>query len=43
VDFCLEHETLGIHQDVTLSAFDLLASVVAALFFSAYCGALDLP
>src|SRR5215203_1305762 len=41
-DYCLEHLTLGIHQDVTLSAFDLLASVVAALF-SAYCGALDLP
>ena len=28
VDLGFEDETLGVHQDVALSAFDLLASVV---------------
>jgi hypothetical protein len=40
VDLGLEYETLGVHQDVAFSAFDLLASVVTPLF-PAYRGALD--
>jgi len=39
VDFRLEHETLGVHQDVALTAFYLITSVILALF-SAHCGAL---
>jgi hypothetical protein len=40
VDLGFEHKAFGVHQDVTLSAFDLLGSVVTTLF-SAYCGTLD--
>src|SRR5215210_3232590 len=32
MDLGLEHETLGVHQDVALSALHLLAAIVAALF-----------
>jgi hypothetical protein len=39
-DLRFEDETLGVDQDVTLSALDLLASVVT-LFHSAYCGTLE--
>jgi hypothetical protein len=42
VDLGFEHETFGVHQYVTLSAFDLLASVITALFSAHRCG-LDLP
>jgi hypothetical protein len=41
-DLRLEHETLGVYQDVALTALDLLASIVTPLF-SAYRGTLDLP
>src|SRR5215213_9333844 len=40
MDLHLEDETLSVHQDVALTALDLLASVVAALF-SAHRGTLD--
>jgi len=40
VDLGFEHETLGIHQEVALAPFDLLASVVTSIF-SADRGALD--
>src|SRR3712207_5009736 len=40
VDLGFEHWALRVHQEVALSAFDLLAAVVAALF-SAYAGRLD--
>jgi hypothetical protein len=40
VDLRLEHETLGVYQDVALTAFDLLSTVVSTLF-SAHSGALD--
>jgi len=40
MNLCLEDETLGVHQQVTLTAFDLLATVVAALF-SAHTSGLD--
>jgi hypothetical protein len=36
----LEHESFGVDQQMALSSFDLLASIVAA-FFSAYPGSLD--
>jgi hypothetical protein len=39
VDLRLEHETLGVYQDVALTALYLLASIVTALF-SAYRGTL---
>jgi hypothetical protein len=39
-DLRLEHETLGVYQDVALAAFYLLSTVVSTLF-SAHCGALD--
>jgi hypothetical protein len=42
VDLCLEHETLCVHQDVALTPFDLLASVVTSIF-CAYRGGLDRP
>jgi hypothetical protein len=42
VDLRLEYETLGVYQQMTLSSFDLLASIVTPLF-PAYRGALDLP
>jgi hypothetical protein len=42
VDFCLEHEAFGVHQQVTLSALELLAPVVTPVL-PAYRGALDLP
>jgi hypothetical protein len=41
MDLCLEDETFGVHQQVTLTAFDLLASVITALFSAHRC-ALDL-
>jgi hypothetical protein len=34
VDPAFEHHTLGVHEYVALSAFDLLAAVVAAFFTS---------
>src|SRR5215217_1908720 len=40
LDLGLEHETLGVHQDVALTAFYLLSTVVSTLF-SAHSGALD--
>jgi hypothetical protein len=40
MDLCLEDETFGVHQQVTLTAFDLLASVITALFSAHRC-ALD--
>jgi hypothetical protein len=40
VDLGFEDETFGVHQDVALSSFDLLASVVTALF-SAHRRSLD--
>jgi len=40
VDLRLEDETLSVHQDVTFTPFDLLASVVTPIF-SAHRGALD--
>jgi hypothetical protein len=40
MDLGFEHEAFRIYQQVTLSAFDLLGSIVTALF-SAYCGSLD--
>jgi len=40
MDLCLEDETLGIHQKVTLTAPNLLASVVTTLF-SAHSGRFD--
>ena len=40
VDLRLEYETLGVYQQMTLSSFDLLASIVTPLF-PAYRGALD--
>jgi hypothetical protein len=40
MDLRLEYETFGIYQDVTLTALDLLPSVVTALF-SAHSGTLD--
>jgi hypothetical protein len=39
VDLGFEDETFRVHQQVTLAALDLLASVVTALF-SAYCSSL---
>ena len=42
MDLRLEYETLGVYQQMTLSSFDLLASIVTPLF-PAYRGALDLP
>jgi hypothetical protein len=42
VDLRLEYEALGVYQQMTLSSFDLLASIVTPLF-PAYRGALDLP
>src|ERR687898_3208903 len=39
VELGFEDETLGVHQDMALTPFDLLASVVAALL-SAHRGAL---
>src|ERR671913_243352 len=32
MDLGLEHETLGVHQDMALPALHLLAAIVAALF-----------
>jgi hypothetical protein len=40
MDLGFEHEAFRIYQQVTLTAFDLLTSVVTALF-SAHRGALD--
>ena len=40
VDLCPEYEPLGVHQQVSLMALDLLAAVVSS-FFPAYAGALD--
>jgi len=40
VDLGFEHQALGIHQQVTLTALYLLAPVVAALF-SAHRGTLN--
>jgi len=40
VDLGLEHEALGVHQDVAFSALHLLATIVTALF-SAHRGTLD--
>src|SRR5215217_8375440 len=40
MDLCLEHETLGVYQQVTLTALNLLASVVTTLF-SAHSGRFD--
>jgi hypothetical protein len=40
VDLRSEHETFGVHQDVTLAPLYLLASVLTPVF-SAYRGALD--
>jgi hypothetical protein len=40
VDLGFEHETLGVYEQVTLTALDLLGSVLTAIF-SAYCGTLD--
>jgi hypothetical protein len=40
VDLRLEHEAFGVYPQVTLTALDLLGSIVTALF-SAYCGSLD--
>jgi|SRR5688500_5437017 hypothetical protein len=40
VELGFEYETLGVHQDVALTPFDLLASVLTALL-SAHRGALD--
>jgi hypothetical protein len=40
VDLGLEHESFGVDQQMALSAFDLLSSIVAALF-SAYPSSLD--
>jgi hypothetical protein len=37
VYFSLEDEALGVYQDVTLSAFDLLASVVSTIFSAYRC------
>ena len=42
MDLRLEYEALGVYQQMTLSSFDLLASIVTPLF-PAYRGALDLP
>jgi hypothetical protein len=42
VDLGFEQETLGVHQDMALSALYLLASIVTALF-SAHRSALYLP
>jgi hypothetical protein len=39
VELDFEYETLGVHKDMSFSALDLLASVVAALF-STHRGAL---
>jgi hypothetical protein len=36
----LEHEAFGVHQQVALSAFDLLATIVTPLL-STYPGGLD--
>ena len=35
-----EHQPLGVHQQVTLSAFDLLATIITALL-STYASRLD--
>jgi hypothetical protein len=40
VDLGFEQQALRVYQQVSLSAFDLLATVVAALF-SSHAGALD--
>jgi hypothetical protein len=40
VDPGFEHHTLGVHEYVALSAFDLLAAVVAA-FFTSHPSCLD--
>src|SRR5215208_2938406 len=40
MDLCLEDETLRVHQDVTLAAFDLLSPVVTPIL-STHCGTLD--
>jgi hypothetical protein len=40
VEVGFEDETLGVHQDVALTPFDLLTSVITALF-SAHRGAFD--
>jgi hypothetical protein len=42
VDLRLEHEAFRIHQQMTLTALDLLGSVVTTLFCT-YRSALDLP
>jgi len=42
VDLHLKYDTLRVNQDVALTTLYLLASFsIAALFFSAHCGALD--
>jgi len=41
VDFGFEHETLGVHQQMPLTAFDLLASYSITAIFSAHRGTLD--
>ena len=40
MDLCLEHESFGVYEQMPLTAFDLLTSVVAALF-CAHSGTLD--
>jgi len=40
VDLGFEHETFGVHQDVALSAFDLLGSYSITALFSAHRGGL---
>ena len=42
MDLRLEYKTLGVYQQVRLSSFDLLGSVLTPLF-PAYRGALELP
>ncbi len=43
VYLCLEHETLGVYQEMSLSSLDLLGSSVVTALFSAHRSALDLP
>ncbi len=36
-----EHEAFGVHQDMALTSFDLLASYSISVLFSAHRGSLD--
>jgi hypothetical protein len=42
MDLRFQHQTLGVYEQMTLSAFHLLSAVVTALITS-YASALDLP